>query len=76
MEIRELRNKFNLPEKLTPHSFRHSFATHILANGADLKSVQELLGHKNLSTTERYTEIKHQQLLNVYNKSHPQSKKK
>ena len=70
-QIRYLRNKLNLPETLTPHAFRHSFATHILTNGGDLKSIQELLGHQDLSTTQKYTKIEAKHLLNVYNKSHP-----
>lgn len=69
--IRILRNSLNLPESTTPHAFRHSFATHILANGGDLKSIQDLLGHKDLSTTQKYTKIEANHLLNVYKKAHP-----
>lgn len=70
-QIRDLRNKLNLPETTTPHAFRHSFATHILTNGGDLKSIQELLGHKDLTTTQKYTKIDAKHLLNVYKKTHP-----
>lgn len=73
-QIRTLRRLLNLPETTTPHAFRHSFATHILENGGDLKSIQELLGHKNLTTTQKYTKIEAKHLLNVYAKSHPHSK--
>lgn len=72
-QIRYLRNKLNLPETVTPHAFRHSFATHILTNGGDLKSIQELLGHQDLTTTQKYTKIEAKHLLDVYNKSHPHS---
>ena len=69
--IRVLRNSLNLPESTTPHSFRHSFATHILANGGDLKSIQDLLGHKDLSTTQKYTKVDANHLINIYKKTHP-----
>ena len=70
-QIRHLRNQLNLPETTTPHAFRHSFATHILANGGDLKSIQELLGHQDLTTTQKYTKVDAKHLLDVYNKAHP-----
>lgn len=66
-----LRRSLGLPEHLTPHSFRHSFATHLLENGANLRSIQELLGHKSLSTTQRYTKVNIKHLSDVYKASHP-----
>ena len=73
-ELVKLRRIYGLPEHLSSHSFRHSFATHLLENGADLRSIQELLGHKSLSTTQKYTKINLTHLESVYNKSHPEAK--
>ncbi|AIL64622.1 Tyrosine recombinase XerD [Rickettsiales bacterium Ac37b] len=73
--IRQVRNQMNLPENMTPHSFRHSFASHLLAKGADLKSIQELLGHSSLSTTQRYTSVDSERLMTLYNKFHPRALK-
>jgi integrase/recombinase XerC len=68
-----LRGALGLSERATPHALRHSFATHLLANGGDLRSVQELLGHASLSTTQTYTEIDTRKLRDVYDKAHPRS---
>jgi len=70
-QIRKIRTNLGLPASVTPHAFRHSFATHLLSNGADLRSIQELLGHKNLSTTQIYTSVDSKKILDAYNKSHP-----
>jgi len=72
--VREIRRDLGLAESVTPHALRHSFATHLLGAGGDLRTIQELLGHASLSTTQRYTDVDAARLAAVYRAAHPRAK--
>jgi integrase/recombinase XerC len=73
LKMQTLRRNLGLPETATPHALRHSFASHLLAGGGDLRSIQDLLGHASLSSTQRYTDLDTEKLLAVYDKAHPKA---
>jgi integrase/recombinase XerC len=71
--MQTLRGRLGLPSSATPHALRHAFATHLLAHGGDLRAIQDLLGHESLSTTQTYTSVEAQKILQLYRRAHPRA---
>lgn len=71
--LADLRDRLGLPPSATPHALRHAFATHLLANGGDLRAIQELLGHESLSTTQGYADVEAKKILSIYRTAHPRA---
>jgi integrase/recombinase XerC len=76
LAVAELRGALGLPTSATPHALRHSFATHLLARGGELRGIQELLGHASLSTTQLYTKVDAERLLTAFDAAHPRAQRR